>query len=86
MRLFLLICFAFISLLQAYAQVDSPSLKDTVDDKTKELKEVVVKATRPLSNFDAYGIVTTIKDTPLQSLESAADVLGYLPGVINNNG
>ena len=86
MRLFLLICFAFISLLQAYAQVDSPSLKDTVDDKTKELKEVVVKATRPLSNFDADGIVTTIKDTPLQSLESAADVLGYLPGVINNNG
>lgn len=66
----------------AFAQNDSIS----VAKRTLELQEVVVKATRPLSKFDTNGIITTISGTPLQSLETAQDVLGYIPGVVNNNG
>lgn len=53
---------------------------------SKELQEVVVKVTKPLSKLDNDGIVTTIAGTPLQSLENANDVLRYIPGVINSNG
>lgn len=69
-----LIPFGYIS-----AQNDTITRKD-------ELKEVVVKATRPLSKFDSDGIITTVSGTPLQSLKTAGELLGYIPGVINNNG
>jgi len=61
------------------------SQNDTVPHK-HELKEVVVTATKTLSRFDSDGFITTVTGTPLQSLTSANELLGYLPGVINNNG
>jgi len=66
----------------AFAQNDSIESASRVN----KLHEVVVKATKPLTKFDGDGVITTITGTPLQSLGSASDVLGYLPGLINNNG
>lgn len=54
--------------------------------QSRELEEVVIKATRPLSKIDTDGIITTVVGTPLQSLSTAVDVLGYIPGVISSNG
>ncbi len=58
---------------------------DAAND-TISLKEVVVKASRPISEMDGEGMVTTVAGTVLQSLGSARDVLGYIPGVITSNG
>lgn len=76
-----LLIFALTVVIPFFAEAQN----DTIS-KTKEMQEIVVSATRPLSKLDADGIVTTITNTPLQSLESASDVLGYIPGVISNNG
>lgn len=70
--------------LPFYAVAQSDSI--STSNRNLELNEVVVKATKPLTKFDGDGIVTTISGTPLQTLETVNDVLGYMPGVINNNG
>lgn len=61
---------------------------DTTDSifREKELQEVVVKAMKPLTKFEGDGIIFSIKDTPLQSVGTASDILGYIPGVISNDG
>lgn len=79
MKQFFLALTILLPSLCVFAQNDSIS-------HNHELKEVVVKATRPLSKFDADGIITTVTDTPLQTLETANELLGYLPGVTNQNG
>ena len=79
MKQFFLVLTILVSSLYALAQNDSIS-------RNHELKEVVVKATRPLSKFDTDGIITTVTGTPLQTLETANDILGYLPGITNQNG
>ena len=68
--------------LFARAQFSEP---DTV--KTRELNEVVVKGDKPLiKGQDGMMIVdlpTIVKDKPVNNILEA---LGYLPGVVNNNG
>lgn len=66
--------------LNAFSQRES---KDTI--KAKQLDEVVVTA-RQLTRIDGDGMLTTIHGTVLQNLGMAKDVLGYIPGVLNNNG
>ena len=58
-----------------------PERQDTI-----MLNEVVVTAAQELTRIDGDGMLTTVQGTVLQNLGSAKDVLGYIPGVINNNG
>lgn len=53
---------------------------------TLQLREVVVRATRPLAKLNSEGFVTEVKGTVLEKLGFAKDVMGMLPGVLNNNG
>lgn len=53
---------------------------------TLQLREVVVRATRPLAKLNSEGFVTEVKGTVLEKLGFAKDVMGILPGVLNNNG
>ena len=53
---------------------------------TLQLREVVVRATRPLAKLNCEGFVTEVKGTVLEKLGFAKDVMGMLPGVLNNNG
>lgn len=53
---------------------------------TLQLREVVVRATRPLAKLNSEGFVTEVKGTVLEKLGFAKDVMGVLPGVLNNNG
>ena len=53
---------------------------------TLQLREVVVRATRPLAKLNSEGFVTEVKGTVLENLGFAKDVMGMLPGVLNNNG
>lgn len=53
---------------------------------TLQLREVVVRATRPLAKLNSEGFVTEVKGTVLEKLGFAEDVMGMLPGVLNNNG
>lgn len=65
--------------------LDKDSAESTIKDSVT-LKEVVVKASRPISRLNDDGIVTRIKGTILEKLGTARDVLGYLPGVSSING
>ena len=51
-----------------------------------ELKEVTVRAIKPVTRIDGEALSTNIKGTILQNIGTAKDVLGQLPGVINNQG
>lgn len=53
---------------------------------TLQLREVVVRATRPLAKLNSESFVTEVKGTVLEELGFAKDVMGMLPGVLNNNG
>ena len=53
---------------------------------TLQLREVVVRATRPMAKLNSEGFVTEVKGTVLEKLGFAKDVMGMLPGVLNNNG
>ena len=53
---------------------------------TLQLREVVIRATRPLAKLNSEGFVTEVKGTVLEKLGFAKDVMGMLPGVLNNNG
>lgn len=53
---------------------------------TLQLREVIVRATRPLAKLNSEGFVTEVKGTVLEKLGFAKDVMGMLPGVLNNNG
>lgn len=50
------------------------------------LSEVIVQGSRPRSRIDGDGLLTTISGTELSKIGTAKEVLGFLPGVINNNG
>lgn len=77
----------FASLFQfAYAQNVQENGKLDIAKDTLQVKEVVVKASRPLSKLSDEGFVTDVKGSVLQKLGSAKDVLGLLPGILNNNG
>lgn len=51
-----------------------------------ELSEVTVRGSRPQSIIDGDGLLTTITGTALSKIGTAKEVLGFIPGVINNNG
>lgn len=53
---------------------------------TVKLKEIVVKASKPISKIEGDGLVTQIQGSVLQELGTAKDVLGFIPGIQNNNG
>lgn len=83
-----LISFFIISIfIGSTAQTGVPldSIRNTARD-TVMLKEVAIQVTKPVSRLASNGIVTTIQGTVLQSLGTAKDVLGYIPGVISSNG
>lgn len=71
-----------------FAPAQNVQEKDKLDiaKDTLQIKEVVVKASRPISKLNDEGFVTDVKGSILQKLGSAKDVLGMLPGVLNNNG
>lgn len=83
-RLILLTIGIFI-LYTGNCQNTSQEATNTPED-TVTLQEVVVTATKPLSRFKGEGLVTTIVGTTLGKLGTAKDVLGFIPGVSNNNG
>lgn len=77
-----LLLFAIICMAATFCNAQESN--DTT--KTQQLNEVVVTAVRDVTRIDGDGMLTTIQGTVLQNLGSAKDVLGYIPGVINNNG
>lgn len=79
-----LVIIGLLAYFSASSQNSSPegsTAKDTV-----MLREVVVQSTKPVTRIEGDGIVTTVKGTVLQELGTVKDVLGFLPGVSNNNG
>ena len=53
---------------------------------TQMLGEVVVRSTLPKTQIKGDAMVTSVENSVLASLGSANDVLGKIPGVVNNNG
>ena len=58
----------------------------TLQNSFTLMKEVVVSSTKPFTHIEGDALVTHIKGTPLERLGTANDVLGRLPGVMNNQG
>ena len=57
----------------------------TLREATEALAEVVVKGDRPVTRLKGDALVTTIENTFLSKIGSANDVLGQIPGVIQND-
>lgn len=68
-------------LSQTAPAASGEALRDTV-----KLKEIVVKVSKPISKIEGDGLVTQIQGSALQALGTAKDVLGFIPGIQNNNG
>lgn len=68
-----------------FAQTPDGATSEEQPD-TLKLKEVVVSVSRPILKIEGDGMVTSIQGTILQNLGTAKDVLGYIPGIQNNNG
>lgn len=85
MRTFLIhfaaVCVLFPLPLQAQDNKSNSLAKDTV-----RLREIIVKASRPITKFEDDGMVVKISGTVLQKLGTARDVLGFIPGVWANDG
>lgn len=60
--------------------------QSTERQDTVLLNEVVVTAAQQLTRIEGDGMVTKVHGTVLQNLGTAKDMLGYIPGVLNNNG
>lgn len=83
-RLLFLVCVVFL-----FSAVNAQEVPSTMKDAPVDsaaLQEVVVTATKPLTQFKGDGVMTTIVGTTLSKLGTAKDVLGFIPGVSNNNG
>lgn len=83
------IAYFVFALLPVVCHAELDFNQNSLQRATKDsitLKEVVVKASRPISRVNDEGIVTKIKGTILEKLGTARDVLGYLPGVSSING
>lgn len=81
-----LICGVFVFFNRANAQAVSSTASNDAPVDSAALQEVVVKATRPLTQFKEDGVMTTIVGTTLSKLGTVKDVLGFIPGVSNING
>lgn len=73
------------AILDTRAQSDNDSISLEKEGSVM-LNEVVVTAAQELTRIEGDGMVTKIQGTVLQNLGTAKDVLGYIPGVLNNNG
>lgn len=51
-----------------------------------KLNDVVVESSKPITRIEGDALVTKVKGTILEKMGSAKDVLGLLPGVMNNQG
>ena len=71
---------------QGQTQETAPANADEALQDTVKLKEIVVKFSKPISKIKGVGFVTQIQGSVLQELGTAKDVLGYSPGIQNNNG
>jgi len=80
-QIFIIVSTAFFA-VSAYAQIENP---DTI--ATQELNEVVVKEEKPQikgqDGIMSVDLPSIVKDKPVNNILEA---LGYLPGVVNNNG
>lgn len=76
----------FLSPLFLLAQQPASAASGETPRDTVKLKEIVVKASKPISKIEGDGLVTQIQGSVLQELGTAKDVLGFIPGVQNNNG
>jgi hypothetical protein len=65
-------------------QAAATEVADTISGH--ELGEIVVTAAREQTRIEGDGMVTTVQGTVLQKVGSAKELLGYIPGVLNNNG
>lgn len=75
----------FCTIFKANAHPINDNVKLEKQD-TVTLNEVVVTAAQQLTRIEGDGMVTKIQGTVLQNLGTAKDALGYIPGVLNNNG
>lgn len=82
----LFIAIFLFSPLFLLAQDAAPANADDALQDTVKLKEVVIKVSRPISKIEGDGFVTQIQGSVLQELGTAKDVLGFIPGIQNNNG
>lgn len=78
--------FSLIALLVPFSGMAQTVIKDSTNskrpsvfDSTQELKEVTVKAYRPVSRVTREGFAYTIKGTPLAQSGSLTDVLEQMP-------
>lgn len=80
---FIILCLMSASYIMAQEQIPEPdvALQDTV-----KLQEVVVTVSRPISKIEGDGLITRVQGSILQNLGTAKDVLGFIPGIQNNNG
>lgn len=85
MRLFISLTLAIVTSAFVVAQETVTSEPKNMPDTIK-LQEIVVSVSRPISKIEGDGMVTSVQGTALQDLGTAKDVLGYIPGVQNNNG
>ncbi len=61
-------------------------LSVVMETDAAKLKEVVVRSPNPITTIEGDALVTRIKGTVLAKIGSAKDVLGLLPGLIDNQG
>lgn len=71
---------------QGQTQESAPEASGEMLQDTVKLKEIVVKFSKPISKIEGDGFVTQIQGSVLQELGTAKDVLGFIPGIQNNNG
>lgn len=69
---------------QALKESGTMVVRLTADNQL--LDEVVVKGTLPKTQIKGDAMVTSVENSVLATLGSANDVLGKIPGVINNGG
>lgn len=81
----LLVIFFISTCSSLWAQTNEQKGVKALED-TVQLREVVVKATKSITRISGDGFQTDISGTVLQQLGSAVDVLGLMPGCMNNNG
>ena len=56
-----------------------------MEEESILLEELIVKGDRPVTRLKGDALVTTIENTFLSKIGSANDVLGQIPGVIQND-
>lgn len=72
--------------LSIFAQSQRITATHSVVNDTVNLREIVVKSSKSITRLEGDGMVTTVSGTPLQKLGTAKDVLGFIPGISNDNG